>query len=248
MKISIITACYNSAATVVDTLKSVSGQGYVDIEHIIVDGGSTDNTLALVKEHGKRVARVISGPDSGIYDALNKGIKASTGEITGILHSDDAYQDENSLNRVAETFKGSGADSCYGDLVYVKRDDAARVVRRWRAGAYKATRFRNGWMPPHPAFFLKRSCHEKYGLYDTSFPIAADYELMLRMLYRHGISSVHIPEVLVRMRAGGTSNPGLLTTARCLKENYRAWKVNGLELPPQALLLKPLSKLLHYRL
>ena len=243
MRISIITACFNSGATIADTLKSVSAQGYGGLEYIIADGGSTDNTLALVKEHGHRVSQVISGPDGGIYDALNKGIKAATGDIVGILHSDDIYADASVLQKVAEFMAARGVDSCYGDLVYVDRGDISKTVRCWRSGEYNRENFRRGWMPPHPAFFLKRAVYGKYGLYDLAFPLASDYELMLRMLYRHGVTTAYLPEVLVKMRCGGASRAGLINTGRMLIENYRAWQGNGLPVNPLTFLLKPLSKL-----
>ncbi|HAF96474.1 MAG TPA: glycosyl transferase [Elusimicrobia bacterium] len=247
MKISIITACFNSAATMADTLKSVSGQDYGDIEHIIVDGGSTDNSLALVREHGKRVSRVISESDTGIYDALNKGIKAAGGDIVGILHSDDLYANDSVLQKVAEFMSAKSVESCYGDLVYVERGNTAKIARRWQAGEYDRENFKRGWMPPHPAFFLKRAIYEKYGLYNLAFPLASDYELMLRILYRHGISTAYLPEVLVKMRRGGTSRAGPINTGRMLLENYRAWKCNNLPVNPLTFIMKPLSKLSQFR-
>lgn len=243
MKISVITVCYNSEATIADTLDSVSAQTFSGLEHIVIDGGSEDNTLGLVKAHGKRVSKLVSGPDKGIYDALNKGILASTGELVGILHSDDLYSTPSVLEKVAAFMESRGADACYGDLVYVQRSTPQKVSRYWRSGDFSPERFRGGWMPPHPAFFLKRSVYEKYGLYDLSFPLASDYELMLRMLYRHRISCAYLPEVLVKMRCGGASHSGLINTPRMLLENYRAWQTNGLPANPLTFLLKPLLKL-----
>lgn len=247
MKISIITACYNSAATIGDALDSVSAQTFADLEHIVVDGGSQDATLELVEARGKRVSRVITGPDAGIYDALNKGIKAAAGDIVGIMHSDDFYADDSALQRVAEFMAVKGTDSCYGDLAYVGRGDTSDIVRRWRAGEYNRENFRRGWMPPHPAFFLKRAVYEKYGLYDLAFPLASDYELMLRVLYRRGISAAYLPEALVKMRCGGASRAGLINTGKMLIENYRAWKCNGLPVNPLTFIMKPLSKLRQFR-
>jgi len=246
MKISIITACYNSGATLADTLDSVSAQDFDGLEHIVVDGGSTDDSLDIVKEHGRRVAKVIAGPDKGIYDALNKGIAASAGEIVGIMHSDDMYADPSVLRKVADFMGKSGADACYGDLVYVRRDEPSKVVRYWRAGDFEPEKFRRGWMPPHPAFFLKKSVYEKYGLYSLDYPLASDYELMLRMLYRYRVSCVYLPEILVKMRCGGASRAGLVNTARMLRENYRSWADNGLNPSLSTFLLKPLSKLGQY--
>ncbi|HOI41300.1 MAG TPA: glycosyltransferase family 2 protein [Elusimicrobiales bacterium] len=246
MRISVITACYNSVATLADTLDSVSAQAFDGLEHIVVDGGSTDNTLEIVKTHGKKISRVISGPDKGIYDALNKGIAAATGEVVGIMHSDDVYAGPEVLGKVAELLKATGADACYGDLVYVEREDISRIVRYWRSGPFEPEWFRRGWMPPHPAFFLRKSVYEKYGLYDLAYPLASDYELMLRMLYRYRVSCVYLPEVLVKMRRGGTSRAGVFNTVRMLRENHRAWKINGLTPSLSTFLLKPLSKLGQY--
>lgn len=242
MKISIITACYNSGATVADTLMSVSGQRYGSVEHIIVDGGSTDDTLALVEKYGRRVSRVVSGPDAGIYDAINKGITVAGGDIIGILHADDVYYDDSILEKVACAIEKENADSCYGDLIYVARGNIAKTVRYWRSGAYRRERFKMGWMPPHPAFFCRRRLYEELGLYNPDFPLAGDYELMLRFLYRHKRSSAYIPELLVRMRTGGTSQPWSYTV-RAIGENIRAWRVNGLRINPVTFCLKPLSKL-----
>ena len=246
MKISIITACCNSEVTLADTLDSVSAQDFDGLEHIVVDGGSTDNTLDIVKAHGSRVARVIPGPDKGIYDALNKGIVASAGEIVGVMHSDDMYTEPSVLRKVADFMVKSGTDACYGDLVYVRRDEPAKVVRYWQAGDFEPEKFRRGWMPPHPAFFLKRSAYDKYGLYKLEYPLASDYELMLRMLYRHRVSCAYLPEILVKMRCGGASRAGLVNTARMLRENYRAWAANGLNPSLSTFLLKPFSKLEQY--
>ena len=243
MKISVITACYNSGATLAATLDSVSAQTYAELEHIVVDGGSRDNTLDIVKAHGKRVSNLIAGPDKGIYDALNKGIRLATGDIIGIMHSDDIYSEPAALAKVAEFMARSGTDSCYGDLVYVERANPDKIVRYWHSGAYAPERFKAGWMPPHPAFFLKRSVYEQHGLYNLDFPLAADYELMLRMLYRHKVSCSYLPEVLVKMRCGGTSRAGLLNTPKMLIENYRAWRHNGLPANPLTFICKPLHKL-----
>ena len=243
MKISVITACYNSGETLAATLDSVSSQTFAGLEHIVVDGGSTDNTLDIIRAHGKRVTKLLSGPDAGIYDALNKGIQAASGDLVGIMHSDDLYSDPSVLEKVAQFMATAGTDSCYGDLVYVERQDISKISRYWRSGSFNAERFRYGWMPPHPAFFLKREVYSKYGLYDLSFPLASDYELMLRMLYRHRVSCAYLPEVLVKMRCGGASGYGLANTPRMLFENYRAWRSNGLPVNPLTFALKPLRKL-----
>ena len=241
MRVSIITVVYNGKNTIEDCIKSVAGQTHPHLEHIIIDGGSTDETVWVIRKHEDKIAYWVSEPDKGIYDAMNKGIKAASGDIIGILNSDDFYADEVVIEEVVRAITENKVDSCYGDLVYVNIDDTARIVRQWKSGEYKKEKFKKGWMPPHPTFFCKKSTYEKYGLLDLNFPLAADYELMLRFLYKHGVSAAYIPKVMVKMRAGGTSRPGLYTI-RALIENCRAWKVNGLRYPIRVL-LKPFSKI-----
>jgi len=220
VKVSIITVVYNGKNTIEDCLKSVANQTYPLIEHIIIDGGSTDGTLDVIKKYKNKIAKVISEPDKGIYDAMNKGLRSADGDIIGILNSDDMYADNSVIESVESTITDNNVDSCDGDLVYVDRDDTAKIKRQWKAGEYKKEKFKKGWMPPHPAFFVKKEMYERYGYLNLDFPLAADYELMLRFLYRYGITTAYIPKVLVKMRAGGTSRPGLSIKATI--ENYRA--------------------------
>ena len=240
-KVSIVTAVLNGVATIEGCIKSVAGQNYPNLEHIIVDGGSKDGTIDVIKRNNKRIAHWITEPDNGVYDAMNKGINAATGDIVGTLNSDDIFTDECALARAINAICDQHVDSCYADLVYVDRADTSRIVRIWRAGPYEKKKFRAGWMPPHPTFFVKRWVYEKYDLLKLDFPLAADYELMLRFLYKHEISTTYIPEVLVKMREGGASRPGMYTV-KSMVENYRAWKVNGLSYPP-TVLLKPFLKI-----
>ena len=241
MKISIITVTFNGAATIEDCIISVASQTYPDIEHLIIDGGSTDETVEVIKKYESQVAYWVSEPDGGIYEAMNKGIKQATGDVIGILNSDDFYAYEAVIEEVVRAITENKTDSCYGDIVYVDRDNTAKIVRQWNAGEYKKEKFKTGWMPPHPTFFCKKSVYEKYGFLNLDFPLAADYELMLRFLYKHEVSAAHIPKVLVKMRTGGTSRPGLYTI-RALVENYQAWKVNGLRYPV-TVFLKPFLKI-----
>lgn len=241
MKVSIITAVFNSAETIEDCIKSVANQTYSNIEHIIIDGNSTDGTLDVINKYKHKIARIVSEPDNGIYDALNKGIRLAGGDIIGILHSDDFYAHDRVIEKVVDTFVRYNVDSCYGDLQYVARNDINRVIRYWKSSNYKHGKFKYGWMPPHPTFFVKKSVYENYGLLNLDFPLAADYELMLRFLYKYRISTTYIPEVLVKMRTGGTSKPGSYTIGAIL-ENYRAWKVNNLNYPI-TMLFKPFSKI-----
>ena len=243
MKISIITACYNSAATIEGTIKSVLSQDHPDVEYIIVDGASKDNTLQVVDRYRDRIAKIISEKDQGIYDAINKGIAAATGEVIGLLHSDDIYANDEVLSRVTKLFGEKKSDSVYADLHYVNKDDISKVVRYWHSGEYYDGIFKKGWMPPHPTFFLKRSCYEKFGVYNLEMKTAADYELMLRMLHRYKVSTAYLPEVIVKMRVGGKSNVTLGSRIKANRDDKRAWKLNGLKPGLFTLILKPLSKI-----
>lgn len=245
MKISIITATYNSAATVRDTLQSVAGQQYKNIEHIIVDGLSKDNTLEIVKEF-PHVAKLLSEKDKGIYDAMNKGVQLATGDVVGILNSDDFYNSPEIITKVANAFADEQVDTVYGDLQYVKADDTGKVIRTWKAGPVKKKSFYYGWMPPHPTFFVRREMYEKAGSFNTSLKSAADYELMLRMLVKHGASTYYIPEVLVKMRAGGMSNASLSNRLRANKEDKAAWKLNQLTPYFFTTWLKPVRKIVQF--
>jgi glycosyltransferase len=243
MKLSIITAVFNAAHTVEDCLAGVASQSFQDIEHIIVDGGSSDGTLEKIKKRGSHVAQMVSGPDRGIYDAINKGIKLAHGDVVGTLNADDFYADGSVAGKVMDTFAKTGCDSCYGDLLYVSAEDVNRVIRYWVSGEFHPGRFARGWMPPHPTFFVKREIYEKYGGFNIDFRIAADYELMLRLLLKHRISARYIPEVLVKMRWGGESNKSFGNIVRKTREDLRAWKVNGLSGRWSAVFLKNVSKL-----
>lgn len=225
VKISIVTACFNSAATVGAAAESALGQSPKP-EYIVVDGASTDGTLAALEKRRGDISRLISEKDGGMYFALNKGIGAASGDAVGFLHADDVYAGPGALAAVAETFAASGADAVYGDLAYVRGDGS--LLRYWRAGAYSRGSFRRGWMPPHPALFLKRAVYERLGLFDTSYRIAADYEFMVRALYRHAVKAVYLPRLLVRMRAGGMSNRGLGNILLKSREDYRVIRGYGL--------------------
>ena len=206
MKLSLITATYNCAGTLGDCLESVASQTHDDIEHWIIDGGSTDGTLALVESRQQQVAGVVSEPDEGTYDALNKGLARVTGEVVGLLHADDVLAGPTVLSQVAAAFEDPAVEAVYGDLVYVARDDASRVIRHWQAGPFAPERLRWGWMPPHPTLYLRRSVYERFGGFDTAYRIAADYDFMLRVLTQLSGQVVYLPQVLVRMRLGGISN------------------------------------------
>ena len=215
---------------------------------MIIDGGSIDDTLRLIEPYQSENCHVISGPDNGMYDAMNKGICMASGDIIGILNADDFYADTDVLAKVADIFQDDSIDACYADLQYVDRYNVKRVVRHWRAGLFERKRFLWGWMPPHPTFFVRRSVYAKYGNFNLNLGSAADYELMLRFLLKLNISTAYIPEVLVKMRTGGKSNASLKNRLMANWFDRMAWKVNGLKPYPWTLTMKPLRKIGQYLL
>lgn len=222
MKISIVTSVLNRANTVLDTVSSIQRQSYPLIEHIVQDGGSTDGTLELLSRFRSSNMHFESGRDSGIYDGINRGIYRSTGDVVGLLHSDDVFAHDDVLANVAQAFLDPNVSGLYGDLVYVSADDLGRVLRFWKSGPYDVARFRRGWMPPHPTVFLRREVFEKFGVYDTSYRIAADYEAMLRYFAIGGIKPYYLKEVMVLMRQGGESNRSIGRIVCKSVEDYRA--------------------------
>jgi glycosyltransferase involved in cell wall biosynthesis len=243
MKVSIITPVYNNRKTVEDCIRSVLSQTYQDTEYLVIDGGSTDGTTEVIRPYRAKIALWVSEPDTGIYSALNKGLSLATGEAVGILHSDDIYAHERVVEKVVEAFGKSGADSVYGDLKYVNRNDPKRVIRRWKSSPFIPGKFRYGWMPPHPTFFVKKKVFENYGGFNENLRIAADYELMLRFLEKHRVSTHYLPEVLIHMRMGGISNRGLRNLWTKTREDFLAWKLNGLNSSIYTIPLKNLVKI-----
>ena len=241
MKVSLITIAYNSAATIEDTIKSIVAQEYSNIEYIIIDGGSTDNTLSIVDKFKDSITTIISEPDKGIYDAMNKGVQNATGDIVGILNSDDIYADNKVVSSIVEAI--GNKDSIYADIVYVDRDNTDKVTRYWKSGKYRKGIFKKGWMPPHPTFFIKKSCYDQYGIYNLQLKSAADYELMLRMLHKHNISVAYLPEVITKMRVGGQSNITVLNRFKANTEDRLAWTINNLKPGRLTLTMKPILKL-----
>jgi glycosyltransferase len=242
--LSIITVVRNGATTIADCLASVRQQSYA-AEHLVIDGCSTDNTLDIVARVNPQ-AYVMSEPDQGMYDALNKGIGLTTGEVIGILHADDLYAGPQVLEQVAEVFRDEAIDSCYGDLLYVDRHDSQKIVRYWRAGTFHRENFYWGWMPPHPTFFVRRRIYERFDKFRLDLGSAADYELMLRLLLQHRISTCYIPQILVKMRVGGMSNRSLQKRILANQMDRLAWKINDLRPYPWTLWLKPLRKIRQY--
>ena len=237
MKISIITVVYNNHQTIKTAIDSVLSQDYEDIEYIIIDGQSTDGTLDLIHDYGDSISRVISEPDKGIYDAMNKGIALCTGEVIGILNSDDVYADCNVLSEVMQHFIADAAlDLVYGDLVYVKNNDLDQVVRKWISKPYYPKFFEDGHVPPHPSLFVKRLVYEKTGLFNLEMRLAADYEFMLRLFKLHPYKSKYLNRLFVKMRLGGATNASIKNIVNGNLEILRAWKINHLKAP---LLLMP---------
>jgi len=241
-KVSVITVVYNGVHTIRFAIESVLSQDYPSLEYIVIDGGSTDGTLDILQEYKDRIHYLISEPDKGIYDAMNKGLKVCTGEWVALLNADDTYAHNQVLSKVQQCFYTTLAEAVYGDLNYVNAK--GRVLRRWKSGSYNKNKFLWGWMPPHPSFFLKKKAYDHYGLFSLSLKYAADYELMLRMLFKHGLQAHYIPEVLVKMRAGGVSNASWSNRLIANMEDRKAWKMNGIHPLFFTLTLKPIRKIL----
>ncbi|ACT91521.1 glycosyltransferase family 2 protein [Dyadobacter fermentans] len=246
MKVTILTVVYNGAATIRHCIDSVLGQDYPDIEYIVVDGHSKDGTQEIVQSYGDRIARFVSEPDAGIYDAMNKGIQLATGDVIGILNADDFYAYPSVISDVAAAFAAGDFDASYGDLEYIDANDATVVRRKWVSGAYKVGAFLNGWMPPHPTFFVKKEVYHTHGQFRLDLGSAADYELMLRFVHREKIRLAYIPKVLVKMRAGGVSNSNLKNRIAANRNDRLAWKMNNMEPRFYTLWLKPLRKIIQF--
>jgi len=242
MKITVITATWNSERTIVDTLASFASQDHQDTEYIIVDGGSTDNTIQIIKDSNVRVDKIISEKDKGIYDALNKGIAMATGDVVGFLHSDDIFADTYVLSKIATAMQVGEVDAVYGDLDYVSKLNTNKVIRRWVSGAFDRNKMRNGWMPPHPTFYMKRDCYERFGGFNLGYRIAADYDSILRYLWSENLTVSYIPYVLIKMRVGGESNRSFMNILKKSQEDCLAMSGNGLPVL-RALVGKNLSKI-----
>ncbi len=246
MKISIITVCYNSAATIADTILSISKQTYPNIEYIVVDGLSKDNTVEIIQKNEGVISKWISEKDNGIYDAMNKGIAMATGDVIGILNADDVYADNNVLDDVMNAFNDETISGVYGDLKYVQQNDLSKVIRFWKSGTYRPGKFLEGWMPPHPTFYVRKKVYDEFGVFRTDMPSASDYEFMLRVIHVKGIKLAYIPKVFVLMREGGLSNRSFQHRLNANRDDRRAWTVNDVQPKFYTLLMKPLSKILQF--
>ena len=242
MKVSIITVCFNIAETIEDTITSVLSQDYRDIEYIVVDGGSTDGTLDIINRYKNKIAKVISEPDNGIYDAMNKGLRSSTGDIIATLNGDDMYAEKTTVSQMAEFIQHNGLDAAYGDLIYVDRRDTGHVKRFWQPGRYKKGAFSHGWVIPHPTFFCRKEIYEKFGYFNDTLQIAADFELMLRLVEKHQIKIGYMEKVIVKMGTGGRANV-LRGIIQGNKEIIKSFRLNDLHLSPWFFVRKPITKI-----
>lgn len=246
MKVSIITVTYNSAGTLEQTILSVIKQTYPNIEFIIVDGVSTDDTLNILDKYRVSISKQISEKDNGLYDAINKGIDMAEGDVIGILHSDDFYIHDKVIENYVKVFENKPCDAVYSDLYYVDRDNIDKIKRKWKSGEYKEDSFLYGWMPPHPTFFVRKSMYDKYGKYILNFKTAADYELMLRFIHKNKIRLAYLPEFTVKMRVGGKSNASVQNRLNANSEDRQAWELNGLKPKFFTLYLKPFRKIFQF--
>jgi len=243
LKITIITVVYNGEKYIADCIESVLAQTYSDIEYILIDGNSTDNTYRIAQQYKDRLSILLSEPDKGMYDALNKGIALATGKVIGILNADDMLANDQVITEVAKKFEAAKVDALYGDLNYISPDNATRILRKWRSSKAKPVDLALGWMPAHPTLYVRSTLFNTLGGYQLNYGSAADYELMLRFLYKHRVSSAHLPMLMVNMRNGGMSNQSLKHRYLAMQNDYAALKHNQIPLPLVALLLKKLRKI-----
>ena len=246
MKVTLITVTYNSEKYLQNCIQSVNNQDYSDIEYIVIDGGSTDDTISIIEQNNHCITKWITEKDNGMYDAINKGMKLATGDVIGILNSDDILASKDVISKIAHSFKVQQVDSLFGDLIYVEADDVSKVHRFWRGMSYNRDAFKVGWMPAHPTFYVRREVVEQLGGYETHFFTAADFELMTRYLYKHRVSSYYLPELIVKMRKGGMSNGSLKRRLRANRRDYLALKKNEVPFPLLVSFMKPLRKLPQY--
>lgn len=247
MKVSIVTVVYNAQETIQKCIDSVAAQTYKNIEYIVIDGKSVDKTNEIISENLPRISKYISEKDAGIYDAINKGIMFASGDVVGVLNSDDFYSSNDVIEKVVEAFRVSGKDSVFADVEFVSAEDESKIVRRYRSSFFKPSRFKYGFMPAHPTFFVKKSFYDKLGLYKIDYRIAADYELLIRFLFKEKISFHYVPEVWVKMKMGGVSTKGIKNTILLNREVVRACRSNGINASLATILLKYPFKLFEYK-
>jgi glycosyltransferase len=246
MKVSIITVTHNSAKYLQECIDSVVQQTYSNIEHIVIDANSTDGTIEIIQQYSNHIAKWVSEDDKGMYDAINKGMKMATGDIIGILNSDDILASKNVIKQIVNCFQENKVDSLYGDLVYVDQKNTKKIIRYWKGLSYSRFRFNYGWMPAHPTFYFRSDLLSDLGGYESHYFTAADYEFMARYLYRYRISSKYLPLLIVKMRVGGASNRNIMNRLRANRRDYLAMKINNIPFPHIASILKPIIKLRQY--
>lgn len=244
LKISVITVCYNAESTIERCIQSVVTQSFKNVEYIIIDGRSTDNTLQIIHKYQQDIQFLLSEPDKGIYDAMNKGIKMATGDVIGMLNADDLFADDDVLSAVAESFSLQNAEILYGDLNYINPQGG--VIRKWRSGKYFQGMFNWGWMPPHPTFYCKRALFLKFGPYRLDYGTAADYELMVRFMHKHPINAYYLEKVMILMKTGGASNKSLNNRVKGLLYDLKAMRNHGIIIPIVTIFFKPLRKISQY--
>jgi len=243
MKVSLITVVYNAEKYIKDCIESVLAQTFLNIEYIVIDGGSTDQTLAIIGNYGKNIAHFVSEKDQGMYDALNKGLALATGDVIGILNADDLLASPNVIERIVQTFETKETAAVYGNLNYIAADQTHRIIRKWISKPFIPRDLELGWMPAHPTLYVKREVFEHFGNYSLDYGTAADYELILRLLYRHKIKATYLNELIINMRIGGMSNANFKQRYLALLHDYKAIKTNGIPFAFIAILLKKLGKI-----
>ncbi len=247
MKVSIITVTFNSAQFLEQCIQSIIAQDYQDIEYIVIDGGSTDNTLDILLKYNFFITKWLSEKDEGMYHAINKGIQLSSGDVIGTLHSDDLYASNDVVSKIVASFKLNNVKAIYGDIEYISRNDTNKVVRQWKGKSFNRFNFNFGWMPAHPSFYIFKSVLQLGGDYDSFFSSSADYELMIRYLYNYNISTCYLPLLMVKMRIGGISNKNIQNRIRANRFDYLAMKKNYIYFPWLVAILKPLRKILQFK-
>jgi glycosyltransferase involved in cell wall biosynthesis len=229
LKFSLITVVYNRVSTIEQTIRSVLDQSYSNIEYIVVDGGSTDGTLDIIRKYESKISRIISEKDNGVYDAINKGIQNATGEIVGILHADDRFAHKNVISQIAEIFHSNPDKDClFGDVGFVRSREPNKIVRYYSSSIFHPGRFQIGIMPAHPTFYCYKKYFEQYGLYRTDLDISADFDLLLRFIYKHQLRYIYLPQIMVLMNLGGKSTNGIRSTLKINKENRKVLREHGI--------------------
>lgn len=246
MKVTLITVCRNVETVIAETLDSVFAQEHQDLEVIVIDGASKDGTLEILEAYRPKLAYLVSEKDHGIYDAMNKGLARATGDIIGFVNAGDLLMDPGVIGHVVKTFQDHKVDAVYGDIIMVDEADISQVKRTWKSGAYHKSNFTKGWMPPHVATFIRKEAYDRFGHFNTDLRIAADYEILFRFLYKHELSTLHLPKILVRFRLGGMSNGSIRHVLKANTEVRRSWRLNGFQAPPMLVTRKLWSKVMQF--